>query len=162
MNNGWNVLLQSMYVPQGAMSGREAQKSTTRAELCPTEPSRKAGQCVLTQVGHDGRWRQAGTHLWESQACGLGNQDKVADDSQSEAETKSVTLDFRHADEGRGTQAALDLNQAPGFTPNAGGVSNFCARVKLAGAEQSELGLTLHLSGPWPPYSFVPCLPQEA
>ncbi len=40
-------------------------------------------------------------------------------------------------------------------------ISNFCARVKLAGAEQLELGLTLHLSGPWPPYSFVPTLPQE-
>src|SRR5690242_5284414 len=83
----------------------------------------KAGQGVLAQVGHDGGWREAGTHFRKAQGCGFSHQDKIADDSEPKTEAKRISLNFRHTDQGQHSQTALDLNQAPGFMANAVGVA---------------------------------------
>ena len=39
---------------------------------------------------------------------------------------------------------------------------DFCARVRRANELSAVPGLVFEISGPWPPYSFCPCLEEEA
>jgi hypothetical protein len=53
-------------------------------------------------------------------------------------------------------EGARILNWA--FLVSRSRVDDFSARIQQINAEQSERGLLLDLSGPWPPYSFCPSL----
>jgi hypothetical protein len=43
----------------------------------------------------------------------------------------------------------------------AAAAADFRGRIERANAEQNRNGLTLEVSGPWPPYSFCPALETE-
>src|SRR3981189_437382 len=58
----------------------------------------EAGQCILAQVRHDGRWCEAETHFGKSQGSVVSDANKVTNDRKPEAEPEGVALDFRDAD----------------------------------------------------------------
>ncbi len=55
----------------------------------------------------------------------------------------------------------LDMVLNSAFLVPRNVVTEFRARIDLVNAEQLERGLVLHVSGPWPPYSFSPSLDAE-
>jgi hypothetical protein len=47
------------------------------------------------------------------------------------------------------------------FLVERNGIDDFRALVERVSKEFSPSGLSFHLSGPWPPYSFCPALDEE-
>jgi hypothetical protein len=83
---------------------------------------------------------------------------------------RTLAEDLRQQSSGFEKRRILDLGEAKdGGTPifnwafllpkNA--VERFREQVRVAGESHAAEGLRLELSGPWPPYSFAPCLVNE-
>ena len=114
----------------------------------------KSGQSVFTQISHDGGRRKPGPHLGKSQLGMLGHESEIAEDREAEAKAEGISLNLCHADQGRGPQPTLDLDDTSRFRtdglgvpacPFAPGAENVAARANPKYPRRGARCLSLEL-----------------
>lgn len=127
---------------------REALRAASRSAAETSTPSASPGARYLQEKRLEPRSNKQ-LNLWLKEAC-----------PRAAAQLQALAGGFRErkvpgpggAEEG----AEVVLNWA--FLVPPAGVAEFRERVERLNAEHVSRGLSLVLSGPWPPYSFVPAL----
>src|SRR5216684_1138661 len=83
------------------------------------EGKSEAREGVLTEIGQDGDGGKTVTHLGKSEGGVFRDERKVAQNGEAESEAEGVALDFGDADQGRGTQGGLELQDASRLTADS-------------------------------------------